>query len=46
MVWLSALTAVTWLCVWGVCLFQAYKGRVWKLPIAGAYAERWAGLAA
>jgi uncharacterized membrane protein len=46
MVWLSALTAVAWLGVWGLCLFQAYKGRLWKLPIAGDYAERWAGLAA
>jgi uncharacterized membrane protein len=44
MVWLSALTAVAWLGVWGVCLFQAYQGRLWKLPIAGESAERWAGL--
>jgi uncharacterized membrane protein len=46
MLWFSAATAVAWLCVWAVCLFQAYKGRIWKLPVAGIYAERWAGLTA
>jgi uncharacterized membrane protein len=46
MLWLAAITAIAWIVVWGTCLFQAYKGRLWKLPIAGAYAERWAGLTA
>lgn len=40
MLWLAALTALAWLLVWAVCLFEAYKGRVWKLPVVGVYAER------
>jgi len=40
MLWLSALTAVAWVVVWLLCVVQAYKGRVWKLPLVGAYAER------
>jgi uncharacterized membrane protein len=40
MLWLSATTAVTWVIVWTLCVVQAYKGRVWKLPFVGAYAER------
>lgn len=46
MLWLAAMTATVWLLAWAVCLFQAYRGRLWKLPIAGTYAERWAGLTA
>jgi uncharacterized membrane protein len=41
MLWLSAFAAVAWIVAWGVCLFQAYKGRSWKLPLAGNYAERY-----
>lgn len=44
MLWLSALTAVVWIAAWGACLFQASRGRVWKLPLAGRIAERRAGL--
>jgi uncharacterized membrane protein len=40
MLWLSALTAVAWVVVWTLCVVQAYKGRVWKLPLVGDYAER------
>jgi uncharacterized membrane protein len=40
MVWLAALTGVAWVAVWALCLVQAYQGRRWKLPFAGAYAER------
>ena len=40
MLWLSALTAVAWVAVWALCVVQAYKGRVWKLPLVGDYAER------
>lgn len=40
MLWLSALTAVAWVVVWALCVVQAYKGRVWKLPLVGDYAER------
>ena len=40
MLWLSAITGVAWIAAWGICVVQAYKGRVWKLPLAGGYAER------
>lgn len=39
MLWLAAATGAAWVAVWGLCLFNAYKGRVWKMPLAGAYAE-------
>lgn len=29
-----------WIVVWAVCLIKAFTRRRWKLPIAGAYAER------
>ena len=38
MLWLAAATGVAWVAVWGLCVFNAYKGRVWKLPLAGDYA--------
>ena len=44
MLWLSAMTAAAWVIVWAMCLVQAYRGRLWKLPFAGDYAERRAGL--
>jgi uncharacterized membrane protein len=44
MLWLAAISAVTWVVVWGLCLLHAYQGRVWKLPLAGEYAERYAAL--
>jgi uncharacterized membrane protein len=44
MLWLAAITAAGWLGVWAACLVQAYRGRLWKLPLAGPYAERRAGL--
>ena len=28
--------------VWAICLWKAYSGERWKLPIAGDYAERFA----
>jgi uncharacterized membrane protein len=40
MLWLSAVTGVIWVGVWGMCLLHAYKGQIWKLPFAGDYAER------
>jgi uncharacterized membrane protein len=40
MLWLSAITATAWVAAWAICVVQAYKGRMWKLPLAGAYAER------
>jgi uncharacterized membrane protein len=29
-----------WIVCWAVCLVKAFTRRRWKLPIAGAYAER------
>lgn len=37
---LAAFTAIVWLIAWGVCLVKALTGRVWRLPLVGAYAER------
>jgi uncharacterized membrane protein len=31
---------VGWILLWAVCVVKAFGGRRWKLPIAGAYAER------
>lgn len=39
MLWLAAATGTAWVGVWALCVFNAYKGRVWKLPVAGAYAQ-------
>jgi len=33
-VWVLLLVA------WAVCLWQAWKGRAWKLPLAGEWAEK------
>jgi uncharacterized membrane protein len=38
----TALVAVLAI-VWAVCLWKAFAGGRWKLPIAGAYADRRAG---
>jgi uncharacterized membrane protein len=40
MLWLSAIAGVVWVAAWTLCVVQAYKGRVWKLPLAGDYAAR------
>jgi uncharacterized membrane protein len=29
-----------WILLWGICVVKAFGGRRWKLPLAGAYAER------
>ena len=44
MLWLAAISAAGWVGVWAACVVQAYRGRLWKLPLAGGYAERKAGL--
>lgn len=38
--WLAGLTAALTLLAWGLCLVNAFGGSVWRLPIAGRYAER------
>ena len=32
-----------WMVCWAVCLVKAFTRRRWKMPIAGAYAERLSG---
>lgn len=34
-------TGAVWIVVWIICLVNAFTGRMGKLPIAGALAERW-----
>ena len=36
----AAGVAVVWIIVWLVCLFQAFTGREWKMPLVGGYAAR------
>jgi uncharacterized membrane protein len=40
MLWLAAVTGVAWVILWAVCLWQAYNGHMFKLPLAGDFAER------
>ena len=37
---LAGLVWASWVVCWVICMVQAFNGRRWKLPIAGAYAER------
>jgi uncharacterized membrane protein len=39
----SWIVWVFWILVWAVCVVRAFTRRRWKLPIAGAYAERLSG---
>jgi uncharacterized membrane protein len=41
--WMAGVAAVAWVGFWAIGLVQAFKGRRWKMPIAGDYADRWAG---
>lgn len=38
--WLAAGTTLVWLVVWVLCLWKAFGGVAWKLPLAGNYAQR------
>jgi uncharacterized membrane protein len=40
MYWLSGLMGCVWLVAWAVCLFQAFGGHAWHMPVAGRYAKR------
>jgi uncharacterized membrane protein len=42
--WLAAATGAAWIGLWAFCLVNAYKGHAKKLPLAGAYSARHAGL--
>ncbi|HEX6973083.1 MAG TPA: hypothetical protein VF147_01715 [Vicinamibacterales bacterium] len=37
---LAAATAAVWLVLWMFCLFQAFTGREWRMPLVGNYAAR------
>lgn len=37
---LAALAAIIWLLAWLVCLYQAFTGKEWRLPVVGDYAYR------
>ncbi len=37
---LAAATAIVWLVLWMVCLFQAFTGREWRMPLVGGFAAR------
>jgi uncharacterized membrane protein len=41
---LAAAAGLAWIVAWMICLFKAFKGEAWKLPIAGERAERRSGL--
>ena len=36
----SWIVWVLWIVVWAICVVKAFTRRRWKMPIAGAYAER------
>jgi uncharacterized membrane protein len=36
----AGVVAIAWLLVWAACLFKAFNGSFWKLPLAGPLAER------
>jgi uncharacterized membrane protein len=41
--WMAGVGAVAWVLFWAIGLAQALKGKRWKMPVAGEYAERLAG---
>lgn len=36
---LAALAAIIWLLAWLVCLYQAFTGKEWELPLVGKFAR-------
>jgi uncharacterized membrane protein len=43
MLWIAVAAWAIGLVVWAVCLVKAWTGDMWKLPLAGAIAARYAG---
>jgi uncharacterized membrane protein len=41
--WLAGVGAVAWVLLWAICLAKALKGKRWKMPVAGDYADKLAG---
>jgi uncharacterized membrane protein len=42
MQWLAFVVGTAGMIVWGICLFKAFSGEYFKLPIVGDFAERMA----
>jgi uncharacterized membrane protein len=40
LMWLAELTWIAATIVWLICLYKAYSGERWKLPVAGDIADR------
>jgi uncharacterized membrane protein len=40
LMWLSQIVMLAGLIVWAVCLFKAFNGEYYKLPVVGDFAER------
>ena len=36
----SGISAGLWVLVWAFCLVKAFRGLVWRMPLAGKWAER------
>lgn len=37
---LAAAVAILWLVAWMVCLYQAFTGKRWEMPLVGKYAAK------
>jgi uncharacterized membrane protein len=37
---LAAVAGLAWIIAWMICLYKAFTGEAWKLPLAGDRAER------
>lgn len=36
---LAALAAIIWLVAWMICLYKAFTGKAWELPLVGKFAR-------
>jgi uncharacterized membrane protein len=36
----AGMLAVVWLIAWAICLFKAFGGSAWKMPLFGGFAEK------
>jgi len=43
LLWVTLALWALWIVCWATCLVKAFTRRRWKMPIAGAYAERLSG---
>jgi uncharacterized membrane protein len=40
LLWLAYGIWAGWIVLWVICLVKAFSGQMWKMPVAGDYAER------